>query len=278
MLCLSIVLITILLIISSIIFFPVIKIKGLRMGSYWVIALLSALVLLCLKQVSWDTMLQSFLSNSSVNPIKILVLFISMTILSIFLDEIGFFHFIASKATKLFKNNQLKLFFGFYALISILTLFTSNDIIILTFTPFICYYEKNTKINPIPYLVLEFIAANTWSMTLIIGNPTNIYLASSMNIDFLSYLKHMILPTIFASITSLSLLYLIFKKQLSKPMEEYKADPIIPNRFLTAIGLIHLLLATGLLAVASYIGLEMWIITISFATSLIIIVLFIIFV
>ena len=90
---------------------------------------------------------------------------------------------------------------------------------------------------------------------------------------FLSYLKHMILPTIFASITSLSLLYLIFKKQLSKPMEEYKADPIIPNRFLTAIGLIHLLLATGLLAVASYIGLEMWIITISFATSLIIIVL-----
>ncbi len=273
MLCLSIVLITILLIISSIIFFPVIKIKGLRMGSYWVIALLSALVLLCLKQVSWDTMLQSFLSNSSVNPIKILVLFISMTILSIFLDEIGFFHFIASKATKLFKNNQLKLFFGFYALISILTLFTSNDIIILTFTPFICYYAKNTKINPIPYLVLEFIAANTWSMTLIIGNPTNIYLASSMNIDFLSYLKHMILPTIFASITSLSLLYLIFKKQLSKPMEEYKADPIIPNRFLTAIGLIHLLLATGLLAVASYIGLEMWIITISFATSLIIIVL-----
>ncbi len=168
MLCLSIVLITILLIISSIIFFPVIKIKGLRMGSYWVIALLSALVLLCLKQVSWDTMLQSFLSNSSVNPIKILVLFISMTILSIFLDEIGFFHFIASKATKLFKNNQLKLFFGFYALISILTLFTSNDIIILTFTPFICYYAKNTKINPIPYLVLEFIAANTWSMTLII--------------------------------------------------------------------------------------------------------------
>ncbi len=83
------------------------------MGSYWVIALLSALVLLCLKQVSWDTMLQSFLSNSSVNPIKILVLFISMTILSIFLDEIGFFHFIASMATKLFKNNQLKLFFGF---------------------------------------------------------------------------------------------------------------------------------------------------------------------
>ena len=68
------------------------------MGSYWVIALLSALVLLCLKQVSWDTMLQSFLSNSSVNPIKILVLFISMTILSIFLDEIGFFSFKGNQA------------------------------------------------------------------------------------------------------------------------------------------------------------------------------------
>lgn len=59
-------------------------------------------------------------------------------------------------------------------MVAILTIFTSNDIVILTFTPFICYFSKNAKINPIPYLVAEF-AATTYSMMLIIGNPTNIY-------------------------------------------------------------------------------------------------------
>ena len=72
-------------------------------------------------------------------------------------------------------------------MVAILTIFTSNDIVILTFTPFICYFSKNAKINPIPYLVAEFAAANTYSMMLIIGNPTNIYLATSASIDFISY-------------------------------------------------------------------------------------------
>lgn len=259
------------MIIASILFFPIIKIKNIKISSYWIIALISALLLLILQQVSLKTILQSFTSDTSINPIKILILFISMTILSIFLDEIGFFHYLAAKATTFFKNSQIKLFFGFYLLISILTIFTSNDIIILTFTPFICYYAKNTKINPIPYLVLEFVAANTWSMALIIGNPTNIYLASAMQIDFLSYMKHMILPTIIASISSLILLFLLFKKQLKQPMIDFKPIEKAPNLFLTILGLIHLITTTILLAISSYIGLEMWIITIAFATSLLLI-------
>lgn len=271
MLCLWIVLITICFIVASILFFPTIKIGPIRIGSYWAIALSSAILLLIVKQVSWQNLLTSFTENTSVNPLKILVLFISMTVLSIFLDEIGFFKYVATKATHLFKRSQVKLFFGFYGLLSILTIFTSNDIIILTFTPFICYYAKNTKINPIPYLVLEFVAANTWSMALLIGNPTNIYLASAMQIDFITYFKNMLLPTLIAAGISLLLLFLIFKKQLKKPMEEFNTEAKAPNRFLTIIGLLHLGITTLLLAVASYIGLEMWIITISFAGSLLLI-------
>ncbi len=270
MLSLIIVGITIILIILSILFFPNIKIKQIKLGTYWIIALIAAILLILLKQVSLDNIVNNFTANTSVNPIKILVLFISMTVLSIFLDEVGFFKYIAVKVSGLF-SNQTKLFFGFYFLISLLTVFTSNDIIILTFTPFICYYAKNTKINPIPFLVLEFVAANTWSMVFIIGNPTNIYLASSMNIDFITYFKKMLLPTIVASIVSLSILFLLFKKELKKPMEPFKENIEFPNKFLTFLGLIHLLVTTILLAISSYIGLEMWIISFSFAISLLII-------
>ncbi len=271
MLCSVIVILTIILLITAILFFPTIHLRHIKIGTHWLIVLLSAIILICTKQASINNIWSSFTANTSVNPLKILVLFISMTILSIFLDEIGFFKWIATKATHLFKGSQLKLFFGLYALISILTIFTSNDIIILTFTPFICYYAKNTKINPIPYLVSEFVAANTWSMVLIIGNPTNIYLASAFQIDFIEYFIHMILPTLGAALTSLLLLFVLFHKKLNAPMLVFEEENKKPNLFLLIVGLIHLFSTTLLLATASYIGLEMWYISLGFSISLLLI-------
>lgn len=269
---LAIVISTICLIIGSILFYPTIKIKKLNISTYWPIAVVGALMLIVTNSVSLNNVFSAFTENTSMNPIKILVLFISMTILSIFLDEVGFFSFIANKSAKLLNGSQTKLFIGFYILISVLTVFTSNDIIILTFTPFICYYAKNSKINPIPFLVSEFVAANTWSMALIIGNPTNIYLASAFEIGFIKYLKVMFIPTLCASLTSLAILYLLFRKQLKTKMEQENAnDDIKINKVLLAIGLFHLLTTTVLIAIASYINLQMWIITLSFVISLILI-------
>lgn len=262
---------TIVSIICSILYFPTIKIKNIHLSSYWLIALFGALLLIISKSISIDTIISSFTADTSMNPLKILILFISMTVLSIFLDELGFFSYIATKAAKILNGSQTKLFIGFYLLISLLTVFTSNDIIILTFTPFICCYAKNSKINPIPYLVAEFVAANTWSMALIIGNPTNIYLASAFEINFLEYLSVMIIPTIIASITSLSLLYIIFRKELKSKIEYNQVNEEIKlNKTLLIIGLFHLLTTTVLIAIASYIQLEMWLVTLVFALSLII--------
>ncbi|MDE5867399.1 MAG: hypothetical protein K2H02_00470, partial [Anaeroplasmataceae bacterium] len=117
------------------------------------------------------------------------------------------------------------------------------------------------------YLVSEFIAANTWSMTLIIGNPTNIYLASAFQIDFLSYLKTMILPTLAAGIISLLLLFILFRKKLKEPMTVYEEMVEKPNKVLLIIGLTHLIITTILLAISSYIHLEMWYIALSLAIS-----------
>ena len=269
---LVIIILTIISIIVSILFFPTIKIKNLTISTYWPIALIGALLLIVTNSIDLNVIANSFTSNDSLNPIKILVLFISMTILSIFLDEVGFFKYVATKAASLLNGSQTKLFIGFYLLISILTIFTSNDIIILTFTPFICYYAKNSKINPIPYLIAEFIAANTWSMALIIGNPTNIYLASAFEIGFLEYLSYMFFPTLAASICSFGILYLIFRKKLQEKMSPTSEnEEVTLDKGLLIIGLIHLITTTVLIAISSYIeGLEMWIITLSFVISLVI--------
>lgn len=229
-----------------------------------------------MKDFTLSFILQNIFADTAVNPIKILVLFISMTILSVFLDEIGFFRFLANVTLKKAGTSQKKLFLLLYVTVSVLTVFTSNDIIVLTFTPFICYFAANAKINPLPYLVTVFIAANTWSMALIIGNPTNIYLATSGGVDFIGYLKIMILPTVAAGGVSLAGLLFMFKKDLAMPMEKVQSKAgHITDPVLLFIGIFHLAVATVMLAFSSNIKIEMWLVAFLAVVSLFICNLFV---
>lgn len=259
---------TCLCIILSVLFFPEVRIGKKKIGVYWIIALIGAILLLVCRRISPSALWSGLTAQTAINPIKILVLFLSMTALSVFLDEIGFFRYLAGAAIRFAGEKQTVLFYVLYALVSVLTVFTSNDVIILTFTPFICYFTRCAGIDPLPYLVSEFVAANTWSMALLIGNPTNIYLGGSAGIGFGEYLSVMAIPTLFAGLVSLLLLRLLFRKQLSEPMDPIWTEEIKPDRLLLWIGLSHLLLCTVLLAASSYVGLSMWAIALGFAVSL----------
>ena len=266
---------TFILVALSILFFPHFKIKNIQIDTYWIVALVGALALIFAQLVPFQTIVEQLTASSSINPLKILILFFSMTILSIFLDEVGLFRYLAKKAVKFAKKSQISLFLILYLLTSILTIFTSNDIVILTLTPFICFFCKNTKINPIPFLVAEFAAANTWSMMLIIGNPTNIYLATYQNISFLDYFKVMFLPTLAAGIVEIAIIILIFFKQLKKPLTVMEDDYHIESKVDLIVGLAHLGVCLIFLVISSYISWEMWLISLICASSLILCVLII---
>ncbi|MFA5481691.1 MAG: SLC13 family permease [Bacilli bacterium] len=252
---------------------PDFHIRKLSINSYWIVPLIGAAVLLLSGLIGFPDLVAGLTADTAINPLKILALFLSMTLMSVFLDEVGLFRFLAALALKKAKTSQMAMFIILYFLVSFLTIFTSNDIIILTFTPFICYFAKRAKINPLPYLVGSFVAANTWSMMFIIGNPTNIYLASSHGISFIEYAKVMYLPTILAGVSSFGVLLLIFRKKLSAPISEDVETYQIKNHFLLIVGLIALGGCTVLLTVANYIGLEMYLITLAFAGLLLITVL-----
>ncbi len=236
--------------------------------TYWMITLLGAVALLVFNLLPFKDAVEGLTASGGINPIKILILFISMTTLSVFLDEAGLFSYLACVATARAKGSQIKLFLTLFLLVSVLTVFTSNDIIILTFTPFICYFCKKAGINPMPYLFGEFVAANTWSMMLIIGNPTNIYLGACAGITFGAYVARMFIPTMFAGIVALLLLLLIFRRNLKQPMRISEEAKSIKDRGLVIIGVIHLVLCTILLVLSSYLNFEMWYVTLAFAVSL----------
>ncbi|MBR3681695.1 MAG: hypothetical protein IKL79_06805 [Clostridia bacterium] len=260
--------ITCLTMIFGVLFFPTVRLGKIKLDTYWLVALLGAAVLLLTGQADVLRVGEALVSNDAINPIKILVLFISMTILSIFLDELGFFSHLANVTLKKAKTSQLKLFLYLYLTVSVLTVFTSNDVIILSFTPFICYFAKNAKISPMPYLAAEFVAANTWSMMLVIGNPTNIYLSSAYGINFLEYTSVMLLPTLAAGTVAFLCLFLLYRKKLSEPISGEPEETSIKDKPQLAVGLVHLGVCTLALAVGSYIGLEMWLVSMVAAISL----------
>ncbi|MBR7160744.1 MAG: hypothetical protein IKD20_06905, partial [Clostridia bacterium] len=263
--------ITCILMILAVLFLPKIKLGKISLSSYWVVTLLGALTLMILGLVDVSEVTGALLADTAINPLKILVLFISMTLMSIFLDELGFFRYLASVTLKKAKNGQFKLFLYLYLTVSVLTVFTSNDIIVLSFTPFICYFAKNAKINAIPYLAAEFVAANTWSMALIIGNPTNIYLSTALGIGFVDYLGVMIVPTIIAGATAFGMLCLVFGKHLRQPISGEAEDIALGDKTLLIVGIAHLAICTLLLAIGSYINIEMWLVSLFSVVSLVVV-------
>ena len=120
---------TCVLLILSILFFPKVKVFNKELSTYWIICLIGSLLILCLNLVSFDSVISEFFSSSSINPLKILILFFSMTFLSIFLDEVGFFRFLASFLILKCKTNQKSLFLLMYVMVAILTIFIQDSYI-----------------------------------------------------------------------------------------------------------------------------------------------------
>ena len=262
--------VTFVLVILSILLFPHIRIGKIKLDTYWIIAFIGAVILLATSLSPVQEVGKQLTSNTSINPIKILILFFSMTSISIVLDELGLFKYLASVASKNAKGNQFSLFLMLYLLTSVLTIFTSNDIVILTLTPFICFFSRRSRINPIPYLVAEFVAANTWSLMFVIGNPTNIYLATYSGITFVDYFKVMAVPTLVAGLIELGLLLLIFQRHLKQPLMNNEVIYHVEDKVPVIVGLSVLFICLVFLIISSYINVEMWIVSLICASTLIV--------
>lgn len=260
---------TLTLMMVSLIYIPKIYIFKRYVQTHWLIVLTGALFMIIFGFIPIDHLIALMTDPLGMNPIKLITLFIFLTIISLFLDEVGFFKWLAYVFINRVKGKQWMLFLSLYVLTSILTIFTSNDIIILTLTPLIIYFSINVKINPLPYLFGILTASNTWSLMLMIGNPTNIYLASKVGIDFMEYFKVMWLPALTAGTLGFILISVIFRKDLNQTLNPIEGSVQLKEPVLVGIGLIHLLSTIVLMALSNYIQIEMWVITVLFGMSII---------
>lgn len=83
------------------------------------------------------------LGDENLQPYAILILFFSLSYVSVALDVTGAFAFIALEATKVAGHSGTKLFFVIYVLAAVMTLVANNDIVVLTLTPIVCYFTHS---------------------------------------------------------------------------------------------------------------------------------------
>ena len=109
---------------------------------------------------------------------------------------------------------------------------------------------------------------------LIVGNPTNVYLAGSAGISFAEYLSVMFVPAVAGGSVGLIALMLLFRKQLVEPIiftGEEGGEQVEVKKTPMIIALVHLIVCIVALAFSEQLGVEMWLICLVAAASLTII-------
>ena len=231
--------------------------------------IIGVILLLVTLSIGPGTIASGILGSDSVKPYSVLILIITLAYICISLDYTGFLEYVSLRVAGASKNSGKRLFLYFFLLTALLTLFTDNDIIILTMTFIIFYFSKNAKIDPIPFLFAQFFVVNIMGMALYIGNPMNIVVADSYPLSFVEFAKWMLLPSLFAAATCLFLLWLVFRRRIPRKFETPTVDPrsALRNKNGAIFGLVVLVLTIVFMSVpTNWIGVPIWAIPLFFAS------------
>ncbi len=183
--------------------------KGLNIGTTAIVGALVALALgvvtvndiWVVTDIVWDATLS----------------FIGIIILSMVLDEIGFFEWSAIKMAKLSKGNGHLMFVYALLLGAFVSALFANDGAALILTPILLAKMRILKLNGktiLAFLLAGGFISDSASLPFVFSNLTNIVTANYFYIGFSTYLKTMIIPFIVSVVASITILWLFLRKDI----------------------------------------------------------------
>ncbi|AFL68858.1 arsenic transporter [Sulfurospirillum barnesii] len=187
----------------------IIQPRGIKIGTSAIIGAVCALLLgvvsfadvLVVTNIVWDATLA----------------FIGIIILSLVLDEIGFFEWCAIKMAKLSYGNGHLMFVYSLLLGALISALFANDGAVLILTPILLAKMRILKLNAktiVAFLLAGGFISDSASLPFVFSNLTNIVTANYFNIGFATYLSVMFIPYIVSTIVSIGILWLFLRKDI----------------------------------------------------------------
>ena len=188
--------------------------KGLQIGTT---AIIGAVVAFGLGVVSFDDLFSVWGIVWDAT-----LAFIGIIILSLVLDEIGFFEWCALKMAKFSNGDGRKMFVYSILLGAMVSALFANDGSALILTPILLAKMRILKLNAktiLAFLLAGGFISDSASLPFVFSNLTNIVTANYFSIGFVEYLANMYIPYIVSVAVTIMVLLLVLREDIPKTVD-----------------------------------------------------------
>ncbi|GJJ08743.1 hypothetical protein Clacol_002962 [Clathrus columnatus] len=211
--------------------------------------------------------------TEGVKPYNILILFFSLAYMAITLDVTGILQSAAYWVSNRGGASGWRLFTYFYIMLTLLSVLLGNDPVILSGTAFLVYYTHVVEelTDPLPWLISEFAAANTASMVLFVGNPTNVVVCEGFGVNNVAFTAYTILPFLACNLFCFFALAIQYRssKYIPRRITPTKLDvrSVLLDPVSAWVGSILLGSCLIVIIIVSFFGVDVWKISLPFAVA-----------